>query len=45
MTYWHQRHRFCGVCGAPTVAEEAGHVRHCTNTDCTRCISRAPIRR
>ena len=18
MTYWHRRHRFCGVCGAPT---------------------------
>jgi NAD+ diphosphatase len=34
MSYWHQRHRFCGVCGAPTKSEQAGHVRHCTNKDC-----------
>ncbi len=29
MLWWHSRHRFCGVCGAPTVVEEAGHVRAC----------------
>jgi NAD+ diphosphatase len=34
MAYWHQRHRFCGVCGSPTRSEEAGHVRRCTNKDC-----------
>jgi NAD+ diphosphatase len=34
MAYWHSRHRFCGVCGAPTRAEEAGHVRRCTNETC-----------
>jgi NAD+ diphosphatase len=34
MTYWHSRHRFCGVCGAPTRSEEAGHVRRCTNPAC-----------
>jgi len=34
MSYWHQRHHFCGVCGAPTRSEEAGHVRHCTNKEC-----------
>ncbi|HLQ34565.1 MAG TPA: NAD(+) diphosphatase, partial [Chloroflexota bacterium] len=27
---WHRRHRFCGVCGAATVPEEAGHSRRCT---------------
>ena len=32
--WWHQRHRFCGVCGAPTASGEAGHVRACTNPDC-----------
>ena len=26
---WHQRHRFCGVCGAPTSAGEAGAMRRC----------------
>jgi NAD+ diphosphatase len=34
MMHWHSRHRFCGVCGSPTVAAEAGHVRHCTNAAC-----------
>ncbi len=34
LLYWHRRHGFCGVCGAPTKAAEAGHVRICTNGDC-----------
>lgn len=34
LLYWHRRHGFCGVCGAPTVAGEAGHVRVCTNPEC-----------
>lgn len=34
LTFWHARHRFCGVCGAPTRATEAGHVRCCTNEAC-----------
>jgi NAD+ diphosphatase len=34
MVHWHQRHRFCGVCGSPTASEEAGHMRLCTNPDC-----------
>ena len=34
MLHWHQRHRFCGVCGSPTSSEEAGHMRLCTNADC-----------
>ena len=34
ITYWHQRHRFCGACGAPTRAEQAGHVRRCTDPSC-----------
>ncbi len=31
MVGWHRRHRFCGICGHPTLAEEAGHSRRCTN--------------
>jgi NAD+ diphosphatase len=27
---WHRRHRFCGVCGGPTLSEEAGHSRRCS---------------
>ena len=34
MLYWRQRHRYCGVCGAPTVSTSAGHVMTCTNPDC-----------
>jgi NAD+ diphosphatase len=32
--HWHNRHRFCGVCGSPTVSEEAGHQRRCANAAC-----------
>lgn len=34
MLYWHRRHRFCGVCGSPTVSTSGGHVRQCTSADC-----------
>ena len=30
LAHWHRTHRFCGRCGAPTAAVEAGHVRRCT---------------
>jgi NAD+ diphosphatase len=34
MLYWHARHRFCGVCGRPTRAEEAGYMRRCSDPGC-----------
>jgi NAD+ diphosphatase len=34
MMHWHARHRFCGVCGEPTEARDAGHVRVCTSGAC-----------
>jgi len=34
MTYWHRRHKFCGVCGAATKVVKAGHERLCTNEAC-----------
>ena len=34
MMFWHSRHRFCGMCGAPTRVEEAGHMRRCTDPAC-----------
>lgn len=34
LLYWHARHRFCGVCGAPTEARAGGHQRLCTNPAC-----------
>ncbi|MGH1478771.1 MAG: NAD(+) diphosphatase [Geminicoccales bacterium] len=30
LVFWHQRHRFCGVCGAETRSEQGGHLRRCT---------------
>ena len=34
INYWHQRQRHCGVCGAPTRSESAGHQRRCTDEAC-----------
>lgn len=34
LVHWARRHRFCGACGHPTEAREAGHVRACGNPDC-----------
>ncbi len=34
MAWFHARHRFCGVCGAPTMPVEAGHARRCTDPAC-----------
>jgi NAD+ diphosphatase len=34
IAYWHQRHRFCGDCGSPTVSREAGYLRVCSNDAC-----------
>lgn len=31
LVFWHQRHRFCGACGASTRSEQGGHVRRCTD--------------
>jgi NAD+ diphosphatase len=34
MIFWRRRNRFCGSCGAPTVAAKGGHVLICTNPAC-----------
>lgn len=34
LVWWHQRNRFCGVCGHPTRSAEGGHQRRCTNAGC-----------
>ena len=33
MVYWHNRHRFCGSCGAKTAVSEGGHIRRCPGCD------------
>jgi NAD+ diphosphatase len=34
LTYWHERHRFCGVCGSPTEARDGGYARVCADAAC-----------
>jgi NAD+ diphosphatase len=34
MIFWRRQHRFCGTCGAKTVAARGGHVLVCTNPTC-----------
>ncbi|MGO9988345.1 MAG: NAD(+) diphosphatase [Steroidobacteraceae bacterium] len=34
MVTWRRRHRYCGTCGAKTVAAKGGHVLICTNPAC-----------
>ena len=36
IAYWHRMHGFCGLCGAPTVSDHAGHMRRCTDGACGR---------
>ncbi|MFQ5763424.1 MAG: NAD(+) diphosphatase [Rhodospirillales bacterium] len=33
IVHWHQRHRFCGTCGAATESRNGGHVRRCVNPE------------
>lgn len=35
MVLWRERHRFCGRCGSPTLATQAGHVRQCSDPTCS----------
>jgi len=34
LAHWHAHNRFCGRCGAPTLAIEAGHARACSAPGC-----------
>ncbi|HWS27193.1 MAG TPA: NAD(+) diphosphatase [Xanthomonadales bacterium] len=34
LVHWHQRHRYCGQCGASTRIELGGHRRRCNNDNC-----------
>jgi len=34
LAHWHRRHRFCGICGAPTASEQGGHLRRCGAPAC-----------
>ncbi|MER6757223.1 NAD(+) diphosphatase [Micromonospora echinofusca] len=38
LLHWHRQQRFCGTCGASTVARGGGHVRSCARADCGRLL-------
>ncbi len=34
LSIWRSRQRFCGICGAPTFPDRAGHLIRCSNDRC-----------
>ncbi|MFI7213798.1 NAD(+) diphosphatase [Micromonospora maritima] len=38
LLHWHRGQRFCGACGAATVAGAGGHTRTCTGAGCGRLL-------
>ncbi|MBO67916.1 MAG: NAD(+) diphosphatase [Acidiferrobacteraceae bacterium] len=34
MITWQRNHRFCGVCGAPTISISSGHILKCSGDNC-----------
>ncbi|MFI2710451.1 NAD(+) diphosphatase [Micromonospora sp. NPDC018662] len=38
LLHWHRGQRFCGACGAATVAGSGGHVRSCAGSGCGRLL-------
>ncbi len=34
LQFWHSRHRFCSVCGSPSIVSHAGHRRVCVDPQC-----------
>lgn len=32
--YWHSNNQYCGKCGSPTLIQDSGHLRLCTNSVC-----------
>ena len=36
LSIWRARQRYCGACGAVTIAQRAGHCMRCSNEDCAQ---------
>ncbi len=36
LVFWNRHHCFCGTCGSPTLSENGGHMRRCTESSCAR---------
>lgn len=36
LVFWNRHHRYCGLCGSPTLGENGGHMRRCSDSKCDR---------
>ncbi len=36
LVFWNRNHRYCGLCGSPTLTEYGGHMRRCSDSNCGR---------
>lgn len=36
LMFWNRHHRYCGICGSPTLSENGGHMRRCSAPGCAR---------
>ncbi len=36
LLFWNRHHRFCGTCASPTLSENGGHMRLCSDSSCAR---------
>jgi NAD+ diphosphatase len=36
LVFWNRHHRYCGLCGSPTLSEYGGHMRRCGDQSCGR---------
>lgn len=36
LLFWNRHHRYCGSCGSPTLTENGGHMRRCSDSSCGR---------
>jgi len=36
IVHWHQHSQYCGCCGARTQCHDGGHMRQCTNDNCSK---------
>lgn len=43
LLYWHQRHRYCANCGAPTVVADGGYRRYCQRCEANHFPRTDPV--
>jgi len=36
LSHWHNSNQYCGYCGQPSITDECGHSRKCSNDECSK---------